>query len=69
MENYQPAGPSWSLAGQAMAVPRLPGAPKRTWTGGGGEGRMEMGRARMNLLPPQFSGLNFVGSLDLVVVV
>ncbi|CAJ1344260.1 unnamed protein product [Effrenium voratum] len=25
LENYQPAGPSWSLAGQAMAVPRLPG--------------------------------------------
>ena len=26
LENFQPSGPSWSLAGQAMAVPRLPGA-------------------------------------------
>lgn len=25
LENFQPSGPSWSLAGQAMAVPRLPG--------------------------------------------
>eukprot|EP00913_Durusdinium_trenchii_P013053 g12253.t1 len=24
-ENFQPSGPNWSLAGQAMAVPRLPG--------------------------------------------
>lgn len=25
LQNFQPSGPNWSLAGQAMAVPRLPG--------------------------------------------
>lgn len=26
LQNFQPSGPNWSMTGQAMAVPRLPGS-------------------------------------------
>ena len=29
LQNFQPSGPNWSMTGQAMAVPRLPGRMPR----------------------------------------